>query len=216
MNDNVNKLISASESDLYASLARVVNKKNIVNVGIITKVINDNFVNVKLYNVGADGKPIIISSVRLLHVGTSKCKINIKPAVGDNVLLLGCRDFVEKLEYQHNPTENLSTIEPYDNTTVQGIIISPEEKDNVKTTITIDEKGDITLNTEGNITANCKGDLNVEAKGNATVTSPNTKLTGGNVEIGGTVTPNGQGALCGIAYCPYSGAPQTGNITQNA
>lgn len=232
MNNNVSKLISASESDLYTSLARVVNKKNIINMGIITKVIDENFVNVKLYCSDTDGTPIIISSVRLLHIGTAKCKINIQPAVGDSVLLLGNRDFIEKLEYQHEPKEKEATIEPYNNTTIQGILISPEGRDDAKVTIKINEEGNVSLSTEGaidvsseqdinisakgNITAECEGDLSVEAKGNATVKSQNTKLTGGIVEIGGSVTPNGQGALCGLPFCAYSGAPQTGKQTQGA
>ena len=45
------------------------------------------------------------------------------------------------------------------------------------------------------------------------VKSQNTKLTGGNVEIGGSVAPSGQGALCGMPFCAYSGAPQTGKIS---
>ena len=112
-------------------------------------------------------------------------------------------------------------VEPYSKSTMQAILISPEEDDNNKTIITIDEEGTISISTDkdinvsakGNITAECEGDLNVEAKGNATVKSPNTKLTGGNVEIGGSVAPSGQGALCGLPFCAYSGAPQTGKIS---
>lgn len=224
MNDNINKFISANESDLYTSLARVVNKKNIINVGIITKVIDDNFVNVKLYYSDTDEKPVIISRVRLLHIGTAKCKINIQPAVGDNVLLFGNKDYIDKLEYQHEPTAKEITIEPYDNTTVQGIIISPESKDDAKVVITINEEGNVSVSTEGdlsieakgNIDAKCDGNLNVEAKGNATVKSQHTKLTGGVVEVGGTVTPNGQGAFCGLPNCAFSGAVHIGSQTQNS
>lgn len=224
MNNNVSSLLSAETSNLYASLSNIVNRKNIINVGIITKVIDENFVNVKLYYTDTESVPVIISSVRLLHIGTAKCKINIQPAVGDNVLLFASKDFIEKLEYQHEPKEKEIAIEPYDNTTIQGILISPEGRDDAKVTIKIDEEGSITLETEKDISVNAKGnasvvadgDVTVEAKNNATVKSQNTKLTGGIVEIGGAVTPSGQGALCGIPYCVYSGAPQTGKQTQGA
>ena len=232
MNNNVSSLLSAETSNLYASLSNIVNRKNIINVGIITKVIDENFVNVKLYYTDTESVPVIISSVRLLHIGTAKCKINIQPAVGDNVLLFASKDFIENLEYQHEPKEKEIAVEPYDNTTIQGVLISPEGRDDAKVTIKINEEGNVSLSTKGaidvsseqdinisakgNITAECEGDLSVEAKGNATVKSQNTKLTGGIVEIGGSVTPNGQGALCGLPFCAYSGAPQTGKQTQGA
>lgn len=223
MNNNVSSFLSAETSNLYASLSNIVNRKNIINVGIITKVIDENFVNVKLYYTDTESVPVIISSVRLLHIGTAKCKINIQPAVGDNVLLFASKDFIENLEYQHEPKEKEIAIEPYDNTTIQGVLISPEGRDNAKVTIKIDEEGSITLKTEKDISVNAKGnasviaegDVTVESKNNATVKSQHTKFTGGNVEIGGNVTPTGQGSLCCLNFCAYNGALQTGSIAQN-
>ena len=218
---NRGNLNFANNADLYSLLANVVNRKNIINIGTICKVIDENFVNVRLYNTDEYGDPIIISAVRLLHIGTSKLKIKVSPAIGDNVLLLSSRDFIKTLEYNHTAEKKKEFAEPFGNATVQAILISPEEDDNNKTLITIDEEGtvsittdkDINVSAKGNITAKCDGDLNVEAKGNATVKSPNTKLTGGNVEIGGSVAPSGQGALCGMPFCAYSGAPQTGKVS---
>ena len=104
-------------------------------------------------------------------------------------------------------TENSFTLTTYDS----GSAINTIKMSSDGVTFTTDK--DINVSAKGNITAKCEGDLNVEAKGNATVKSPNTKLTGGNVEIGGSVAPSGQGALCGLPFCAYSGAPQTGKIS---
>ena len=221
MADNRANLLYGESASLSALLSNIVNSRNIINVGIITKVIDENFINVRLYNTDIESSPTYISAVRLLHIVTSKLKIKVTPAIGDTVLLLANRDFVEVLENNHEQKPAEVMIEPYSKSTMQAILISPEEDDNNKTLITVDEEGTVSISTDkdinvsakGNITAECDGDLSVEAKGNATVKSPNTKLTGGNVEIGGSVAPSGQGALCGIPYCPYSGAPQTGKIS---
>ena len=235
--DNRANLLYGESASLSALLSNIVNSRNIINVGIITKVIDENFINVRLYNTDVGSNPTYISAVRLLHIGTSKLKIKVAPAIGDAVLLLASRDFIEVLENNHDKKAAEVLVEPYSKSTMQAILISPEEDDNNKTIITIDEEGTISISTDkdinvsakgnitakcegdinvsakGNATAKCEGDLNVEAKGNATVKSPNTKLTGGNVEIGGSVAPSGQGALCGLPFCAYSGAPQTGKIS---
>lgn len=245
MADNRANLLYSESASLSALLSNIVNSRNIINVGIITKVIDENFINVRLYNTDVGSNPTYISAVRLLHIGTSKLKIKVTPAIGDTVLLLASRDFIEVLENNHDKKAAEVLVEPYSKSTMQAILISPEEDDNNKTLITIDEDGNVSISTDGSIsvssekdvsvsakgdvtaecegdinvsakgnaTAKCEGDLNVEAKGNATVKSPNTKLTGGNVEIGGSVIPSGMGALCGIPFCPYSGAPQTGKIS---
>lgn len=229
MADNRANLLYSESTSLSALLSNIVNSRNIINVGIITKVIDENFINVRLYNTDVGSNPTYISAVRLLHIGTSKLKIKVTPAIGDTVLLLASRDFIEVLENNHDKKAAEVLVEPYSKSTMQAILISPEEDDNNKTLLTIDEEGNVSISTDGSIsvsseknvsvsakgdvTAKCDGDLNVEAKGNATVKSPNTKLTGGNVEIGGSVTPSGMGALCGIPFCPYSGAPQTGKIS---
>ena len=221
MGDNRANLLYGESASLSALLSNIVNSRNIINVGIITKVIDENFINVRLYNTDIGSSPTYISAVRLLHIGTSKLKIKVTPAIGDTVLLLANRDFVKVLENNHEQKPADIMVEPYSKSTMQAILISPEEDDNNKTLITVDEEGTVSISTDkdinvsakGNITAKCDGDLNVEAKGNATVKSPNTKLTGGNVEIGGSVAPSGQGALCGMPFCAYSGAPQTGKIS---
>ena len=101
MGENRANLLYGESASLSALLSNIVNSRNIINVGIITKVIDDNFINVRLYNTDIGSNPTYISAVRLLHIGTSKLKIKITPAVGDIVLLLASRDFVEVLENNH-------------------------------------------------------------------------------------------------------------------
>lgn len=55
------------------------------------------------------------------------------------------------------------------------------------------------------------GEMIQKAAKSITIDSPNIKLTGGIVEIGGTVAPEGQGALCGVPFCLFTGAPHSGS-----
>lgn len=161
---NRGNLNFANSADLYSLLANVVNRKNIINIGTICKVIDKNFVNVRLYNTDEYGDPIIISAVRLLHIGTSKFKITVSPAIGDNVLLLSSRDFIKTLEYNHTAQKKKEFAEPFGNATVQAILISPEEDDNNKTAISIDEEGNVTFDTLGKINVAVKDGLSDSGK----------------------------------------------------
>ena len=161
---NRGNLNFANNADLYSLLTNVVNRKNIINIGTICKVIDKNFVNVRLYNTDEYGDPIIISAVRLLHIGTSKFKITVSPAIGDNVLLLSGRDFIKTVEYNHTAEKKKEFAEPFGNATVQAILISPEEDDNNKTAITINEDGNITLETLGKIDVSIKDSFSDSGK----------------------------------------------------
>ena len=161
---NRGNLNFANNADLYSLLTNVVNRKNIINIGTICKVIDKNFVNVRLYNTDEYGDPIIISAVRLLHIGTSKFKITVSPAIGDNVLLLSSRDFIKTLEYNHTAEKKKEFAEPFGNATVQAILISPEEDDNNKTALTINEDGNITLETLGKIDVSIKDNFSDTGK----------------------------------------------------
>ena len=161
---NRGNLNFANNADLYSLLTNVVNRKNIINIGTICKVIDKNFVNVRLYNTDEYGDPIIISAVRLLHIGTSKFKITVSPAIGDNVLLLSGRDFIKTVEYNHTAEKKKEFAEPFGNATVQAILISPEEDVNNKTAITINEDGNITLETLGKIDVSIKDSFSDSGK----------------------------------------------------
>lgn len=56
----------------------------------------------------------------------------------------------------------------------------------------------------------------VEGKKSLTLKSQATELTGGTVKCKGKATPDGTGCFCGVPYCLYSGAPQTGTNVSNA
>ena len=156
MADNRANLLYSESASLSALLSNIVNSRNIINVGIITKVIDENFINVRLYNTDVGSNPTYISAVRLLHIGTSKMKIKVTPAIGDTVLLLANRDFVEVLENNHDKKSADVLVEPYSKSTMQAILISPEEDDNNKTAININEDGNITVETLGKIDISIK------------------------------------------------------------
>lgn len=166
MGDSNNRanLLYGESASLSALLSNIVNSRNIINVGIITKVIDENFINVRLYNTDIGSSPTYISAVRLLHIGTSKLKIKVTPAVGDTVLLLASRDFIEVLENNHDKKAAEIMVEPYSKSTMQAILISPEEDDNNKTAIGINENGNITLETLGNINVSVKDSLSSSGK----------------------------------------------------
>lgn len=164
MGDNRANLLYGESASLSALLSNIVNSRNIINVGIITKVIDENFINVRLYNTDIGSSPTYISAVRLLHIGTSKLKIKVTPAIGDTVLLLASRDFVKVLENNHEQKPADIMVEPYSKSTMQAILISPEEDDNNKTAITINEDGNITLETLGKIDVSIKDSFSDNGK----------------------------------------------------
>ena len=159
MADNRANLLYGESASLSALLSNIVNSRNIINVGIITKVIDENFINVRLYNTDVGSNPTYISAVRLLHIGTSKLKIKVTPAIGDTVLLLASRDFIEVLENNHDKKAADVLVEPYSKSTMQAILISPEEDDNNKTALTVDENGNITFDTLGKIEVSIRDKL---------------------------------------------------------
>lgn len=162
--DNRANLLYGESASLSALLSNIVNSRNIINVGIITKVIDENFINVRLYNTDIGSSPTYVSAVRLLHIGTSKLKIKVTPAIGDTVLLLANRDFVKVLENNHEQKPADVMVEPYSKSTMQAILISPEEDDNNKTAITINEDGNITVETLGKIDVSIKDSFSDSGK----------------------------------------------------
>lgn len=171
MNDSQIKDLANQQIPINTALRGFINSTNYINLGIITKVHDENYVDVKLYYTNSSGKDSLIQAVRLLHVGTTKCKINIVPAVGDNVLLLCPKDFIETLEYNRKPQKSESCYLPYGNINMCGILIKDESDDNVKTEISINEKGDIDLKTDGDINIDNEKDVNIKTKGNVVLES---------------------------------------------
>lgn len=155
MNDSAIKGIANEQMPVYTALRGFVNSINFINIGTITKVHDENYVDISLYYTDNTGRKVQVQAVRLLHIGTTKCKINITPAVGDNVLLLCPKDYIEKLEYNRKPKNSKNSYLPYGNLNMCGILIKDEGNDNVKTTIKVDEKGNVSVKTDGNVVAIC-------------------------------------------------------------
>lgn len=164
MNESAIKDIANQQMPINTALRGFINSTNYINIGVITKVHDENYVDVNLYYTNNSGKKSVIQAVRLLHIGTTKCKLLITPAVGDNVLLLCPKDFIETIEYNRKPQKGEACYLPYGNINMCGILIKDEADDNVITTIGIDEEGTISLKTEGNLSVNLvKDDDSVRA-----------------------------------------------------
>ena len=90
--------------------------------------------------------------------------------------------------------------------------------------INIESDKDIGLKIEGDTKLEVKGNAEVKTEGDTAISGNNvtvkssvkTEIKGGQVVLGGTVTPTGKGALCGIPACPFTGAPHTGDTSVNA
>lgn len=151
MNEGTIKEVANQQMPVFATIRGFISSTNYINIGVISKVHSENYVDATLYYADSVGKKVQIQAVRLLHIGTTKCKINITPAVGDNILLLCPKDFIEKLKYNHAPEKGKRSFLPYGNLNMCGILIKDESDDNVKTTININESGDVAVKTEGNV-----------------------------------------------------------------
>ena len=164
MNEGTIKDVANEQLPFYTALRGFINSTNYINIGVITKVHDENYVDVSLYYTDNVGKKVQIQAVRLLHIGTTKCKLLITPAVGDNVLLICPKDFIEKVQYNRLPQKSTNSYLPYGNINMCAFLIKDESDENVKSTISIDEKGDISVETDGdvvvetkkNVTAICK------------------------------------------------------------
>ena len=165
MNESAIKDIANQQMPVNTALRGFINSTNYINIGVITKVHDENYVDVNLYYTNNSGKKSIIQAVRLLHIGTTKCKLLITPAVGDNVLLLCPKDFIETIEYNRQPQKGEACYLPYGNINMCGILIKDESDDNVKTTIKIDEEGTISVETEGDISVNSKKTVTLDGDG---------------------------------------------------
>lgn len=165
MNESAVKDIANQQMPLSTALRGFINTTNYINIGTITRVHSENYVDVSLYYTSNSGKKVIIQAVRLLHLGTTKFKLLVTPAVGDNVLLLCPKDFIKKLEYQRMPMKNNTSYLPYGNLNMCGLLIKDEGDANVKTTITINENGEVSITTNGAISVNSDETISFDGDG---------------------------------------------------
>ena len=86
-----------------------------------------------------------------------------------------------------------------------------DQKIDIKTKqFDLEIKENFTVKVNGNVNIESDGDVIVKAA-NATIEAKSVKITGGELETQGTVSPTGQGPYCGLPNCVFSGAPQTGS-----
>ena len=169
MNENTFQDLEMTTLDATASLNQFIGQWNFVNVGVIKKIHNPDYVDVRTYYLDNLGDEIVFTDVRLLHIGTASCKINIEPTVGDNVLLLCPKDFIEKLKYNEASKTSDFMFGKYTGQGMCGIIVKAETDDKVKTTINIDKDGNISLSTDGDTSVNVDGDASVTVGGDASL-----------------------------------------------
>ena len=156
MLDNEIALTNNKQAQPFSVIKNLITEFNFLNLGTIKAIHNENYIDVQTYYKNGDKTENVITDVRLLQLGTTKCKVFIQPAIGDNVLLLCPKDFIQKLVYnpERKPTEILYNF--YSDSNMCAILVKDESDDNVKTTVNIDANGNISVTTEGdaNVSAN--------------------------------------------------------------
>lgn len=156
MLDNEIEMLNNKQLEPFSAIKGLITDFNFINIGTIRKIHNKNYIDVQTYYKNGDKTDNVITDVRLLQLGTTKCKIFIQPAIGDNVLLLTPKDFIPTLTYNKKPKNLETSYMPYGNVNACAILVKDESDDNVKTTVNIDANGNISVTTEGdaNVSAN--------------------------------------------------------------
>ena len=114
---------------------------------------------------------------------------------------------------QEKEDEEKATLKIHGNTiTISKDGINIETDKNIGFTV----KGDTKIEVSGNTEVKASKDATIEAQNVTVKSSAKTEIKGGQVVLGGTVTPSGKGALCGIPSCLFTGAPHVGDTTLNA
>jgi hypothetical protein len=65
------------------------------------------------------------------------------------------------------------------------------------------------------LTMDKSGAMQLAAKTEVTLNAQKVVITGGRLEVAGSVAPTGSGPFCCLANCAFSGAPQIGNAVNN-
>lgn len=143
------------DTELYSIIKGMIGESNYVNLCVITKVHNEDFCDVSMFYSDENGAERIITDVRILRLGTSKCKITVEPDVGDFVLLLTPKDFVEEMKFGRTAEDSDIGYQPYANCNACCILVKSdvESEEDVLTTINVDLEGNVTFDTEGKVSA---------------------------------------------------------------
>ena len=81
----------------------------------------------------------------------------------------------------------------------------------VKAYIWLKNDGSIEIESKDKISIKAGADVELDAGSNNVTFKGAVKVTGVSFEAGGTVAPSGTGCLCGLPYCAFTGAPQSGS-----
>lgn len=140
---------------LYQVIRRIFTNIDFINLCVIKTVHNRDFVDVTRFYIDDEGEESVIRGVRLLHLGTARCMITVEPDVGDYVLLLSPRDFVEKMPFNRTAEDSKLGFEPYAECNAVGILVNSDMEDekDVLTTLSVDLDGNITFDTNGKVSA---------------------------------------------------------------
>lgn len=143
------------DMSLPAAIKSLIFEKNMVNLCVIKTVHSNDFVDVTLFYANEDGEETVIPSVRLLHIGTSRLKVVVEPNVGDYVLLLSPRDYVEEMPFDRTAGQPDVAYDPYSDDGAVGILVNSDMEDekDVLTTLSVDLDGNITFDTNGRVSA---------------------------------------------------------------
>lgn len=76
--------------------------------------------------------------------------------------------------------------------------------------IRIDSEGNIDIKAGGTVNINVSGDTSIVSEGSCTIDSPDVKITGSSLTVGGSVPPSTSGPFNCIGNCIFSGAPHAG------
>lgn len=176
MNENSLREMALRETPWNTIMTELITDYCFINIGTIKNIHNDIYVDVNFYY-GKDG-PVDLIDVRLLQLGTTKCKIFIKPEIGDNVLLLCPKDLIEKIQFNKERGAAKGLFRYYAKSNMCGILIKDESDDNVLTSININENGDVDFSTQGLISASQiddqgeeKASVKVDKDGNIAIKS---------------------------------------------
>lgn len=87
-----------------------------------------------------------------------------------------------------------------------SITVTPKE-----TAIKVGDSTKVIVNNES-VNVEAGGSKITIKDGEVTIDAKSVKVSGGQLEVNGTATPNGKGAFCGIQVCPFTGSTHIGNL----
>lgn len=168
------------------------------------KLKEDNFVGIR-----AHGK--------LIDINHEKITIGVYEEPGEYDEETTTPD-VTQLAHLEITKEGAITIHAAQDITINGdtnctITIQGDCNLNVSGNTSVKTSGNTNLETSGNTDIKSSGNMNINASGSCKINSPDVTVSGGQMTIRGTATPNMQGPFCGVPNCIFSGAPHSGSLT---